>query len=150
MLAAPKPSPAFHISARVPGAEYLTDEHAGGPASVTLYGPPAQPSPHSPFPAASPPGIRLGSGRTWGMHAQLSRERQADTTPVRGPSVAASPVRGPSVAASPVRGRPRKADGPSYRAHPTDAVCNLSVDPATQRPTARQGDTRLNKEETPR
>ena len=49
---------------------------------------------------------------------------------------------------SPVRGRPWKADGYADRFHGADFVRYASVDTATQRPTAPQGDTRWDTEET--
>ncbi len=52
--------------------------------------------------------------------------------------------------ARPVRGRPQKADGYADRATGTDAVRYTSVDAATQRPTALQGDTPRDREETAR
>jgi len=69
-----------------------------------------------------------------GMHARLSGGRRATDGPPR----------------QPVRGRPWKADGahrPSWR---PDAVRYMSVDTATQGPTALQGDTRRDKKETAR
>jgi hypothetical protein len=93
------------------------------PASVTLSRTAAPAITAPPFPArpGKPAGRTQGNARS----AHL-----------------ADPVRGPSVPAVPVRGRPCKADGPPHRSHPTDAVRYLSVDTATQRPTALQGDTR--------
>ena len=74
------------ISARVPRAEYLTDERTGGPRPA----PPARQasrspgpsSPHPPFPGRpAPAALPRETGRAAGgrrdMHAQLSRERQA-------------------------------------------------------------------------
>ena len=69
-----------------------------------------------------------------GMHARPSGGRRATDGPPR----------------QPVRGRPWKADGahrPSWR---PDAVRYVSVDTATQGPTALQGDTRWDKKETAR
>ena len=69
-----------------------------------------------------------------GMHARLSGGRRATGGPP----------------GQPVRGRPWKADGahrPSWR---PDAVRYMSVDTATQGPTALQGDTRRDKKETAR
>ena len=86
------------------------------------------------FPAALVPGNRAGRAAHTGMHARLGGARQARNTP---------PAR-------PVRGRPWKADGahrPSWRHGP---VRYASVDTATQRSTARQGDTRRDREETAR
>ena len=69
-----------------------------------------------------------------GMHARLSGGRRATG----------------GLPGQPVRGRPWKADGahrPSWR---PDAVRYTSVDTATQRSTALQGDTRRDKKETAR
>ena len=77
------------------------------------------------------------------MHAQLSPGRQA----ARG---SRRPCPWPVRRRGPVRGRPCKADGPPHRSHPTDAVRYVSVDTATQRPTALQGDTWRDREETAR
>jgi len=52
--------------------------------------------------------------------------------------------------ARPVRGRPRKTDGFVDRPCGPDAVRYLSVDPATQRSTALQGDTPPDREKTAR
>jgi hypothetical protein len=68
------------------------------------------------------------------MHARLSGSRQAETRDRRGPSVA-------------VRGNADGAHRPSWR---PDAVRYLSVDTATQRSTALQGDTWRDREETAR
>jgi hypothetical protein len=78
------------------------------------------------------------------MHAQLGRERQSRHT------ASADPVRGSSVVAPPVRGRPRKADGPAHRSLAPIPVRYASVDPATQRSTARHGDTRWDRAEAAR
>jgi hypothetical protein len=69
------------------------------------------------------------------MHARLRYARQVGT------KAPADPVRGSSVVAAPVRGRPRKADGPAHRSQVPIPVRYTSVDPATRRPTALQGDT---------
>src|ERR1035441_8356441 len=68
------------------------------------------------------------------MHARLSGSRQAGTRDRRGPSVA-------------VRGKADGAHRPSWR---PDAVRYMSVDTATQRSTALQGDTPGEKKETAR
>src|ERR1039457_7696442 len=68
------------------------------------------------------------------MHARLSGSRQAGTRDRRGPSVA-------------VRGKADGAHRPSWR---PDAVRYMSVDTATQRSTALQGDTPRDKKETAR
>src|ERR1700736_2375791 len=60
------------------------------------------------------------------MHARPTRHRA--------PSRYTPPAR-------PVRGRPWKTSGYIDRATGTDAVRYVSVDPATPRPTAIQGDT---------
>jgi hypothetical protein len=54
------------------------------------------------------------------------------------------------VVAASARGRPRKAEGPSHRSLAPIPVRYASVDPATQRPTARQGDTPRDREQTAR
>jgi hypothetical protein len=51
--------------------------------------------------------------------------------------------------ARPVRGRPWKTDGVADRSHHPDAVRCMSVDAATRRPTATQGDTRRDKAKRP-
>ena len=105
-------------------------------------GPPqASRSPEPPPPATSAPalpcrlapGTQPGSGRTQ-ENTRSARPRTSSHT-----RLPANLVRGPSVPAARVRGRPRKANGPSHRSHPTDAVRYSSVDPATQRSTALQG-----------
>ena len=68
------------------------------------------------------------------MPARLSGERQARTRRQRGPSVA-------------VRGKP---SGYTDRPADTKPVRYAFVDPATQRSTAPQGDTRWDREETAR
>jgi hypothetical protein len=78
------------------------------------------------------------------MHAQLGPGRQAARDSPR------TLVRGPSVVAAPVRGRPCKADGSPHRSQAPIFVRYASVDTATQRSTARQGDTRRNRAETAR
>ncbi len=140
-----------HIPARVPGAEYLRDERAGGPRPLRPPGkrhalPDRQPSHHRtrPSPAAPPRETGRAAGGRRDMHAQLSRERQAGTT------ASADLVRGSSVVAAPVRGRPCKADGSPHRSQAPIPVRYASVDTATQRSTARQGDTRRDREETAR
>jgi hypothetical protein len=52
--------------------------------------------------------------------------------------------------ARPVRGRPRKTDAAHRPSWGTNPVRYASVDTATQGPTARQGDTRWDREETAR
>jgi hypothetical protein len=79
------------------------------------------------------------------MHAQLSRERQ-----VAHGTTSADLVRGSSVVTALVRGRPCKADGSPRRSQAAIFVRYASVDPATPRPTARQGDTLRDRDETPR
>jgi hypothetical protein len=98
-------------------------------------GSPAQPSAHPPSPAAPAPGKSPGPpGRMYGNARSTQRLTSSrNTRPAR-----------------PVRGRPWKTDGahrPSWR---PDAVRYMSVDSATQGPTARQGDTRRDREETAR
>jgi hypothetical protein len=103
-----------------------------------------QPGTVRPAPAFRPPSSGeprgLPGGHT-GMHARLGAARQAGTRRQHGPSVA---VRGP------VRGRPCKADGLPHRSLAPIPVRYASVEPAAQRSTARQGDTRWDREETPR
>ena len=130
------------IPARVTRAEHPAHECPGEPCPLRPSGkrhalPNRQPSHHRtpPFPAAPPRETGRAAGGHREMHAQLGRERQA------GHTASADPVRGSSVVADPVRGRPRKADGPSHRSLDPIPVRYLSVDPATQRPTALQGDT---------
>jgi hypothetical protein len=121
------------------------------PASVTLsrtdtpaITAPALPRPHR-------PGNRPGSRRTQG-HARSAQPRTSSRhNGLRGPLVRDGPlVRGPYVPAAPVRGRPCKADGPAHRSQAPIPVRYASVDTATQRPTALQGDTRWDREETAR
>jgi hypothetical protein len=136
-----------HIPARVPRAEHLTDEPTGGPRPLRpparpparqasrSPGPPPQPSPHPPSPARPAPGNRPGSGRTQG---------NAPSTPLCTSSrhaASADPVRGSSVVAAPVRGRSCKADGPAHCSQAPIPVRYTSVDTATGRSTALQGDT---------
>ena len=75
-----------HVSARVPRAEYLEDERAGGPRPLRpparqasrCPGPPPWPSPHPPFPARTSPGEVSGPpGGHTRMHARLRALRQA-------------------------------------------------------------------------
>jgi len=121
------------ISARVPRAEYLRDERAGGPRPLRpparqasrSPGPPPRPSPHPPFPARPAPGNRPGSGRTQG-HARSALPRTSSRAPRR----LRRPGRGSSVDAAPVRGRPCKADGPAHRSHAPIPVRYASVDSA--------------------
>ena len=68
-----------HIPARVPGAEYLTDERAGGPRPLRPPGkrhalPDRQPSHHRtrPSPAAPPRETGRAAGGRREMHAQLA------------------------------------------------------------------------------
>jgi len=141
-----------HIPARVPRAEYLSDKGTGGTRPLRPPGkrhalPDRHPGHHRtrPSPAASPRETgRAACGRR-DMHAQLRRERQA------GHRLRADLVRGSSVVAARVRGRPWNCRrcAPTVLAAPPP-VRYLSVDPATQRPTALQGDTRRDREETPR
>ena len=141
-----------HISARVPRAEYLGDENAGGPRPLRPPGkchalPDRHPGHHRtrPSPAAPSRETSRAAGGRRDMHAHLNRERQAARR-----AAPANLVRGSSVDAAPVRGRPCKADGSPHRSQPPIPVRYASVDTATQRPTAPQGDTRRDKAETPR
>jgi hypothetical protein len=86
---------------------------------------------------------RAAGGRR-DMHAQLGPERQAGTTGL--PS--SLPVTRPW-SWHPVRGRPCEADGPAHRSLAPIPVRYASVDPATCRSAARQGDTRRDREERP-
>ena len=119
------------VSERMPGAEYLTDERAGGPRPLRPPGkrhalPDRPPSHHRtrPSPAAPPRETGRAAGGRRDMHAQLSRERQADATG------SADLVRGSSVVAAPVRGRPCKADGSPHRSLAPIFVRYASVDTA--------------------
>ena len=79
-----------------------------------------------------------------GKNAQLSRAPQAENRPER------TLVRGSSVVAAPVRSRPCQADGSAHRSPVPIFVRYASVDGAIGRSTARQGDTRRDRDETPR
>ena len=114
------------VSARVPGAEYLRDECAGGtrplhpPASVTLSQTALDIS--TAFPAARAPRKSRGlPGGHTGMDARLGGKRQARAPPGTGTGTPTSGYPHRSLAPLPVR--------------------YASVDPATQRPTAQRGDT---------
>jgi hypothetical protein len=112
-----------HICARVPGAEYLTHERAGGPrplrpparpASVTLSrtASPAITAPALPRPPR--PGKPAGQRADAGKCTLSSAVNVKPAHGLRGPCPWLVRRRGP------VHGRPRKADGPSHRSHPTD------------------------------
>jgi hypothetical protein len=120
------------IPARVPGTEHPDCERAGDPRPLRPARPPsrspgspAPPSAHPPSPAARPRHITGPAGRVYGNARSTQRHRSSrNRRPAR-----------------PVRGCPWKADGahrPSWR---PDAVRYTSVDTATQRSTAIQGDT---------
>jgi len=82
----------------------------------------------APAPPSGPPSSRettRAAGRTHGDARPTRRRTSSRNTPL----------------ARPVRGRPCKADGYADRPGGPGAVRYLSVDPATQRSTARQGDT---------
>jgi hypothetical protein len=98
-------------------------------------GSPAQPSAHPPSPAAPAPGKSPGPpGRMYGNARPTQRLTSSrNTRPAR-----------------PVRGRPRKADGAHRPSQGPDAVRYMSVDTATQRSTAVQGETWRDREETAR
>ena len=97
-------------------------------------GSPAQPSAHPPSPAAPPRQTPGPPGGRTGMHARLSGARQAGTRDRRGPSVA-------------VRGKPTvHTDRPGGRT--PSAMCPWT--PRHNGPTALQGDTRRDREETAR
>ena len=110
------------LSARVPGAEYLRDECAGGPRPLCPPGkrhalPDRQPSHHRtrPSPAAPPRETGRAAGGRREMHAQLSRERQAADNGLRGPlSVARPSSRPPSVAVRAKPTVPHTAPGPGF------------------------------------
>jgi hypothetical protein len=97
-----------HISARVPRAEYLTHELAGGPRPLRPPGkrhalPDRHPGHHrtTPFPGRPRPGKPAGQGRTQGNgRSALPRTSSRHNGPSR------PLVRGSSVVAAPVRGRP--------------------------------------------
>src|SRR6185437_5177296 len=133
------------ISALVPRAEHFAHEclpsraRSAHPARVTLSraAAPAITAPALPSPPRET--SRAAGGRR-DMHAQLRPERQAGPT---------GPSRTSSVVGPPVRGRPCKADGSPHRSQVPNFVRYASVDPATQRSTARRGDTRRDREETP-
>ena len=141
------------ISARVPGAEYLADERAGGPRPARPArqasrspGPPAQPSPHPPpWPPrpGKPAGQRAGAGKCTLSSAANVKPRTGPPPPTwsRGPSVACGP---PSVA---VRAKPTV---PRTASRPTDAVAMCPWTPRYTRSAALQGDTRWDREETAR
>jgi hypothetical protein len=82
------------------------------------------------FPAASSPGNRGLAGGHMRIHARLDDKRQGQCTPGTGDRTPSSGYPHRSLAPIPVR--------------------HTSVDPATQRPTARQGDTRRDRAKTPR
>jgi hypothetical protein len=104
----------------VSGARIIAASVAGLPVRAS--------SRHRPIRISAPP-----RGHT-GMHARLSGACQAGTRGRRGPSVA-------------VRGTADGAHRPSWR---PDAVRYMSVDTATRRSTAQQGDTCRDREETAR
>ncbi len=128
------------ISARMPRTEDLPYERAGGPRPLRPPGhrhalPNRHPShQRSRLPRPSPGENHQGSGPAHG-DARSTRPGTSsqDTPPAR-----------------PVRGRPWKADGYTDRSGGPDAVRYASVDTATQGSTARQGDTRRDREETAR
>jgi hypothetical protein len=95
------------------------------PATVTLSRTSSPAISAATLPARTTPGEATGPpGGHTGMHARLNGSRQAGTRDRRGPSVA-------------VRGS-RRLRRPSWR---PDAVRYLSVDTATQGPTALQSNT---------
>jgi hypothetical protein len=102
-------------------------------------------SQHPPFPGRPAPGNQPGSGRT----QEHARSPQPQTSSRH--TASADPVRGSSVVTAPVRGRPRKSRRctPTVLAAPTP-VRYASVDTATQRPAALQGDTPRDRAETAR
>jgi hypothetical protein len=111
-----------HVSAWVPGAERLRDECSGGPRPLRPPGerhalPDGQPSHHRtrPSPAAPPRETGRAAGGRRDMHAQLRRERQADTTGLRRPLPVARPwSRPPSVAVRAKPTVPRTAPRPRF------------------------------------
>jgi len=146
------------ISARVPRAEYLTDERTGGPRPA----PPARQasrspgpsSPHPPFPGRPSPAALPRPpcpGKPAGQRADAETctlSSAANVKPCTGPPPRTL-VRGPSVVAAPVRGRPCKADGPSHRSLAPIPVRYTSVDTATGRPAALHDDTSRTKKKQP-
>jgi len=108
------------ISARVPRAEYLTDERTGGPRPA----PPARQasrspgpsSPHPPCPGRPAPGNRPGSGRTQ-RHARSAQPRTSSRARgrLRGPLSVARPwSRPPSVAVHAKPTAPHTAPWPRF------------------------------------
>jgi hypothetical protein len=86
------------------------------------------------YPRSDTPSTRSPRRRKPGLAAPVNCRHQAETRRWHGPSVA-------------VR---EKADGAHRPSWGTDAVRYTSVDTATHRPAARQGDTRRDREETAR
>jgi hypothetical protein len=108
-------------------------------------GPPPWPSPRT-CPSPPPrPGKPAGQRADAGTCTLSSA---ANVKPHTGPPPRTL-VRGSSVVAVPVRGRPCKADGPPHGSLAPIPVRYASVDPATQRSTALQGDTRRDREKRP-
>jgi hypothetical protein len=98
-------------------------------------GSPAQPSAHPPSPAASAPEKSPGPPGRMYANAHSTQRLTSSRNP--------RPAR-------PVRGRPWKADGAHRPSQGPDAVRYMSVDTATRRSTAQQGDTWRDREETAR
>ena len=86
-----------------------------------------------PSPPALPGGPTGAAGLAHGDARSTQRRTSSRNTP---------PAR-------PVRGRPWKIDGVADRSHRLDAVRYMSVDAATQRFTARHGDTQRDKAKRP-
>ena len=127
------------IPARVPGTEHPADECAGDPRPLRPPGhrhafPDLRPChQRTAFPGRPVPGKSPGpAGRMYGNARSTQRLTSSPNT---------RPAR-------PVRGRPWKADGAHRPSWQPDAVRYVSVDTATQGPTALQGDTRWDKKET--
>ena len=138
-----------HIPARVPGTEYLRDERAGGPRPLRPADkrhalPDRQPSHYRHRPSPAAPGTPAGQRADAGTCTLSSATNVKPARGLRGPRPWPVRRRGP------VRGRPRKADGPSDRYLAPIPVRYASVDTATRRSTARQGDTRWDREKRAR
>jgi hypothetical protein len=126
-----------HVRAQMTGAKHplynarASLARSARPASVTVSRT-ARPAISAPaFPAALVPGKSRGpAGGHMRMHARLGGKRQARDAPGMGTG-------------TPSNGYPHRSLAPI-------AVRYASVDTATQCPTALQGDTRRDREETPR
>ncbi len=102
------------------------------PQASRSPGPPPQSSGRRPFPGRPPREHRTGTGAHTGNAGSTQRRMSRRNAP-------GGPCPWPSV----------EADGPPHRSSQPDAVRYMSVDPATRRSTAIQGDTERDKAKRP-